>query len=319
MDSSGAPALPVGVLRLRNIKKRVNKPTSLNGPALQQFEKEIRPKLRSLELDPFDSSDIDWVRSKEVILTTAKEVSAQFKSVHHKKNWISDNTWDLIEKRRTAKSEGSVTAYNKLHKEVQTALRWDKDKQISDICEAIEQHAVKVQTKDLHDPRSPPKPKSWIVDDKQGNPLSDLNQVLDRWREYCYELYSENTHEEERCKNVVRSVLCELLPGLPMSAASSPERRARLPRVQGSLVRGLRRLSSCVRSPRSRSPHARSPGARSPLSRRPQSRSPQLHLPHSRSPQARSRAPLDAGDRLASPGANSPARHNRCAFLASDV
>ncbi|KAF9824606.1 hypothetical protein SFRURICE_004063 [Spodoptera frugiperda] len=133
------------------------------------------------QLDPFDSSDIDWVRSKDVILTTGKEVSAQFKSVRHKKNWISDNTWDLIEKRKTAKSEGTITAYNKLHKEVQTALRWDKDKQISDICEAIEQHAVKLQTKDLFAKvkllTKPPKPKSWVVDDKQGNPLSDLSQI----------------------------------------------------------------------------------------------------------------------------------------------
>ncbi|XP_049693324.2 serine/arginine repetitive matrix protein 1 isoform X3 [Helicoverpa armigera] len=89
--------------------------------------------------------------------------------------------------------------------------------------------------------------------------------------------------DDERCKNVVRSVLCELMSGLPMSAASSPERRARLPRVQGFV-------------PRSRSPHSRSPSVRSPLSR----------SPHSRYPQARSATPLEAGDRLPSTGAHTP-------------
>ncbi|PZC72272.1 hypothetical protein B5X24_HaOG211650 [Helicoverpa armigera] len=100
--------------------------------------------------------------------------------------------------------------------------------------------------------------------------------------------------DDERCKNVVRSVLCELMSGLPMSAASSPERRARLPRVQGFV-------------PRSRSPHSRSPSVRSPLSR----------SPHSRYPQARSATPLEAGDRLPSTGAHTPILRDRCVFLAS--
>nr|XP_049693312.1 serine/arginine repetitive matrix protein 1 isoform X1 [Helicoverpa armigera] len=100
--------------------------------------------------------------------------------------------------------------------------------------------------------------------------------------------------DDERCKNVVRSVLCELMSGLPMSAASSPERRARLPRVQGFV-------------PRSRSPHSRSPSVRSPLSR----------SPHSRYPQARSATPLEAGDRLPSTGAHTPILRDRCTLQAA--
>lgn len=68
-----------------------------------------------------------------------------------------------------------------------------KNKFINDICKDIEQHSLKYQTADLFKKArllaKKFKPKSWAVEDANGEILYQSDEVTERWRCYCEDLY----------------------------------------------------------------------------------------------------------------------------------
>ncbi|KAJ2946814.1 hypothetical protein O0L34_g16138 [Tuta absoluta] len=199
-------------LRLKSTRPKLSKTVQLNKPALEHFHKTVDNKIKSLVWDPFDSSDADWNSLRKAILDTAKESRELYKTVSRKEEWISKESWALIEERKALKSEGLATdsqrdRYYQLHAEVQKSTRRDRDEHINNICNEIEGHADRAQTQDLFlkvkQLTGTFKPKSCIIDDSRGNTLTELETVLERWRNYCYELYrdEEGLNIERRWDN----------------------------------------------------------------------------------------------------------------------
>lgn len=71
-----------------------------------------------------------------------------------KKQWISDATWGLIKARqqikaRGFKQNGDREEYSRLTKEINKALRKDKNTYVATICEEVERHAERNEPRDL--------------------------------------------------------------------------------------------------------------------------------------------------------------------------
>ena len=84
--------------------------------------------------------------------------------------------------------------YSNTNKEVRTKLREDKEKWINQQCETLETEITRNNTKKAFDIVKKltrgHTAKATIIEDKNGNTLTEKSKVVDRWREYCKELYN---------------------------------------------------------------------------------------------------------------------------------
>ena len=115
-----------------------------------------------------------------------------------KQTWLSTDTWKLIQDRKALKIQGlsnqaARDGYSELNRVIQFNCRRDKNNFIKRICREIEEHALKTQCSDLFKKvkllSKQFTPKTWVIDDENGNPLQDLDSISDRWRQYCANLY----------------------------------------------------------------------------------------------------------------------------------
>nr|XP_021203476.2 craniofacial development protein 2 isoform X1 [Bombyx mori] len=177
-------------LRLKIIKPKFPINIELNKPALGHFHKTVDMNIRSMPWDPCGSSEANWNNLKKVVLDTAKQSRDLHKAVPKHEEWISKESWILIEERKRLKEQGIVNnsqreRYIQLHAEIQRSTRRDRDEHVNNICEEIEGHADKVQTKDIF---LKVKQLSKIV---EVTPSTEIEHVLERWRNYCYDLYRD--------------------------------------------------------------------------------------------------------------------------------
>jgi hypothetical protein len=139
-----------------------------------------------------------WEETKNILLNAAKDVIP--KTTRKKKDWITEDTLKLINKRKQLKMNGLNTENNKkdytsLCKDIQKNCRKDKNNFINNICKEIQEHADRNETKDLFRKlkqiNKKFKSRTWIINDKAGNSITDIEQIIIRWSEYCKELYND--------------------------------------------------------------------------------------------------------------------------------
>lgn len=185
----------------REIQKN-SKPTKRT---VEEFKVEIRSKIAELKrkLKEDDTSDIKWGNIKQCIDVTKTEIERRNVGSRSKNNkhWITAETLDKIEKRKNIKNKGLHTEesrqqYTALNKDIQRRCRQDKNDHIKKVCEDIERHQNTNQTRDLHEKvkllSRKFKPKTFTIQDRAGNILWQKEQVLERWRTYCEDLYHDS-------------------------------------------------------------------------------------------------------------------------------
>ena len=133
--------------------------------------------------------------AETIILETAKNHIP--KRTKKKQVYISEASLKLIEERRDMKVKGfsqNTALYKAKSREIKQSVRRDKKKFIEDQCEQMEnlnnEHkdrqifkCVKEMTKEFQ-------PALKVIKNKQGQVLTENNQILSRWQEYCSEMYS---------------------------------------------------------------------------------------------------------------------------------
>lgn len=139
-------------------KYNVNKLKNLE--IQQNFQLELTNRFQALENLP-DTNDVseverDWVRVKDVINNTCKEVLG-FKK-HTDNPWISDNSISLIDQRRKVRDKlcsqecpENRDEYNMLNRRVKKSVRRDKRNYIEDLATAAEEAAARHDSKTLYD------------------------------------------------------------------------------------------------------------------------------------------------------------------------
>lgn len=142
----------------------------------------------SVERDP----NAKWSNIKNALEDAAREIlSCQEKK---KKQWISDETWELIKEKRAVKNKDEEQ-YKVLNKEVQRKLRKDRQDDIDRLCEDLERNErignsrtvfsiVRKFTQKFQ-------PRQVAIKSKDGIKLTDPEKVGERWREYCEELFDD--------------------------------------------------------------------------------------------------------------------------------
>ncbi|CAH8556054.1 unnamed protein product [Schistosoma curassoni] len=143
----------------------------------------------------------NWKDIKEALTSTCQEVLG-LKKYHHKE-WISTETLDKIKERKNKKAaiNNSRTRTEKIqaqaeyieaNKQVKRSIRADKKKYVEELATTAEKAAREGNMKQLHDTTKklagkyskPERP----VKDKEGKPITEIQQQRNRWVEYFDEL-----------------------------------------------------------------------------------------------------------------------------------
>ncbi|XP_071123912.1 uncharacterized protein [Mytilus edulis] len=123
------------------------------------------------------------------------------------KPWIPNESWKLVDERRQLKErnnnsrservKNSLNAkYSDKDKEVKKSMRNDKRQWTDNLIEEAEKAAsngmMKTVTRTIcNEKRKPPQ----VIKDKSGNPLSNHDEKLKRWKEHFQEVLNRPEHE----------------------------------------------------------------------------------------------------------------------------
>ncbi|VDP48168.1 unnamed protein product [Schistosoma margrebowiei] len=157
--------------------------------------------LQDLLKEEETSMEDSWKDIKEALTSTCQEVLG-LKKYHHKE-WITTETLDKIKERKNKKAAinnsrtraekvQAQAEYIEANKQVKRSIRADKKKYVEELAMTAEKAAREGNMKQLHDTTKklsakyskPARP----VKDKEGKPITEIQQQRNRWVEYFEEL-----------------------------------------------------------------------------------------------------------------------------------
>lgn len=146
-------------------------------------------------------SDVDTLAGniKEVLLNTADEVIGRPR--RKKQPWITSEILDLCDERRTLKqakksSPEAASSYKMTNSLIRNKMTEAKENWIEGQCRNIEEGIKRGSSKQAYDTlrtlTKTQQPKASVIEDSNGNLLTESPAVLARWTEYCNGLYNHN-------------------------------------------------------------------------------------------------------------------------------
>ena len=118
-----------------------------------------------------------------------------------RKPWVNPEILDLCDQRRDLKKkrgepEGAKD-YREIKRKIRTELKMAQETWIQGQCQEVEACLRKNNSKKAYqlvkDLTTEKQGKSTIIQDKSGKCLTDENEILNRWTEYCSDLYNYET------------------------------------------------------------------------------------------------------------------------------
>ena len=140
-----------------------------------------------------------WEEGKDIFLKVAKSSIVRKKKRNNQ--WISKETLTEVDDRRKLRAKGikndvGRAKYRFQNATVQRLIRKDKDKFINDQYQYIEENSGTNSLKDLFQGvrslTSNFRPSIDTVKDENGTTLCENEEVKERWRQYCCNLYKKN-------------------------------------------------------------------------------------------------------------------------------
>ena len=210
--------LVVATLRLKFYRAQNRSPTprrTFDTGKLKRkdVESEFRAVLRQkLESDVVESTVEDhWNSLKSAYLSSAEEIlGLKEKS---RKEWISDNTWELVSKRKAAKqsmcenqnqskAQELDNIFNNLNKAVKRSARRDRREYLEGLAKEAQEAADKGHLSELYKitktlSQRSAKCTTMPVKDRNGNVLASTEEQVKRWREYFEEILNRQSESEE--------------------------------------------------------------------------------------------------------------------------
>jgi Reverse transcriptase (RNA-dependent DNA polymerase)/Domain of unknown function (DUF6451) len=180
-----------------------------SGEKRTEFSEVLR---RKLETD-VDESTIDkhWSSLKGILTQTAENVLGYAEK--SKKEWMSEATWEIVEKRKAAKqkmcenrdqakTQELENNFNNLNKAVKRSARKDRRKFLENLAEEAQTAADKGHLSELYKITKTLSQKSTNkqvpVKDKQGKIVMAVEDQLKRWREHFEEILNRPSESEEK-------------------------------------------------------------------------------------------------------------------------
>ena len=171
----------------------------LKDPTIAEaFQAMIGGKFAALTTLCDDDRDIDMIVNtfNTEVTDTANEILGKHRTV--KKPWVTNDVLDLCDKRRELQKKKNVTEaakeYRVINQEVKKAMKKAKENWIDEQCQSIEDNLKKNNSKKVYqlvkDLTSTKKVRTSTIQDKDGKSLTEDQEILKRWTEYCSELYN---------------------------------------------------------------------------------------------------------------------------------
>ena len=186
--------------------------TKLKDPLVkQEFKLNLQNRFQNLQvLDETETVESCWNNIKECYQKSAEEVIGFKKK--ERKEWISDDTWNLIEERKTMRekvlNEENLlrkreleTEYQRQDKAVKRNARRDKRKFAADLADEAEEAARVGNTAKLYKITKKlsgkSQSKSNPIKDRHGNKITNDKEVAERWKEHFQQVLNQNEPEED--------------------------------------------------------------------------------------------------------------------------
>lgn len=135
----------------------------------------------------------------KIMTETAEEILGQER--RKKKPWITDNILDMCDRRRELKKQKTSARGREEHAEINRNIRKEmksaKQKWVEEQCKEVEDNMSRNNTKKVYDKikdlTREKKSTVTIIADKEGNILTEEQEIHQRWTEYCKDLYNTKT------------------------------------------------------------------------------------------------------------------------------
>jgi hypothetical protein len=191
-------------VRLKNIKKPKNTRLKfdldkLKDPSIaESFQAKIGGRFAAL-LTLEEDAETTTNKVNETMIEVANEVLGK----HHQKTqpWVTDEILGMCDERRDLKKvKNTVTgaaAYKEVSKKIRRGMKKAKEEWIEKQCTEIEESLNKNNSKKAYQViKNLTKQKQSrvsTIQDKEGNCLTEEKEIIDRWTEYCSDLYNNQT------------------------------------------------------------------------------------------------------------------------------
>ena len=131
-----------------------------------------------------------------------------------KAKWLSEETLQIVLKRRDTKSKGEKEKYAHLNAEFQRIARRDKKTFLINQCKEIEEKYRMRNTRDLfkkiRDIKGIFHAKMGSIKDRNGMDLTEEEDIK-RWQEYTEELYKKDLHDPDNHDGVITHLEPDIL------------------------------------------------------------------------------------------------------------
>ena len=176
----------------------------LKDPNIQEsFQAMIGGKFAPLRIvkNVEEQEDLDTLTETFSTAITATATELLGKHRPKKKKWITDDILDMCDRRRKLKSrkhdaEGA-RRYNETNRKIKKAMEKAKENWIEEQCQEIDSNLTQNNSKKAYqivkDLTTTKKGRANTIQDKSGKSLTEEQEILCRWTEYCSELYNHDT------------------------------------------------------------------------------------------------------------------------------
>ena len=179
--------------------KQHHKPTQTIKPDLQniphKYKVEVKNRFDALNLIDREPEEL-WQEIRDIINDETKR-NIPTTPKKKKNNRISSSTLEIAKKRREAKANGNRQAFTKLNADFQHVARKDKERQIIQECEKVEEYNKRGMTRDLFKKikqlRGQFIPRNGTLTDQNGKHLTNGDEIKNKWKQYTEKLYKKVT------------------------------------------------------------------------------------------------------------------------------
>ena len=170
----------------------------------------IGGKFASLTLLDADDVNMDDLINKfnVAVTETANETLGKYR--HKKKQpWVTPNIFHLCKKRRELKKDKFTTEgakqYKAVNQHIKKSMVKARETWIEERCEETDDSLGKNNSKKAYqlvkDLTSSKQGRTTTIQDKNGKRLTEDKDILNRWTEYCFELYNHKAKGDQKYLN----------------------------------------------------------------------------------------------------------------------
>eukprot|EP00057_Strongylocentrotus_purpuratus_P014949 XP_011669423.1 PREDICTED: craniofacial development protein 2-like [Strongylocentrotus purpuratus] len=171
-----------------------------------------------------DDTDVEnlWKEVKTAINETSQKVLGLKKS-KQQEPWINEEVLRLSDERKEAKQDkqrdpNKRPRYNFLNREIRRKTKGCKDKWIQDLCKKVETSRQATKSKAVYTTIKQITKKSSIrmqaVKSKDGEILTEMKDVKERWKESFEELYNHQNQTNGEATNIPQMASLEPVPDI---------------------------------------------------------------------------------------------------------